>query len=74
MPKSCGLVGGLQHFSVSPRPLGFWFGTKGFGAKGLGPGLDSMLAICLPDPPSMTADRKTCVCHGSHMFESSFVK
>ena len=31
--------GGLQHFSVSPRPLGF--GTKGFGAKGLGPGLDN---------------------------------
>ena len=26
--------------SVSPRPLGFVFGTKGFGAKGLGPGLD----------------------------------
>ena len=31
--------GGLQDFSVSP--LGFWFGTKGFGAKGLGPGLDN---------------------------------
>ena len=33
------VVGGLQHFSVSPRPLsfGFW----GFGAKGLGPGLDN---------------------------------
>ena len=29
-------------FSVSPRPLGFWFGTKGFGAKGLGPGLDNL--------------------------------
>ena len=28
--------GGLQHFSVSPRPLGF-----GFGIKGLGPGLDN---------------------------------
>ena len=28
--------GGLQHFSVSPRPLGL-----GFGAKGLGPGLDN---------------------------------
>ena len=28
--------GGIQHFSVSPRPLGF-----GFGAKGLGPGLDN---------------------------------
>ena len=35
--------GGLQHFSVSPRPLGFGFGTKGFGAKGLGPGLDNLL-------------------------------
>ena len=33
--------GGLQHFSVSPRPLGFGFGTKGFGANGLGPGLDN---------------------------------
>ena len=30
------MCGGLQHFSVSPRPLGF-----GFGAKGLGPGLDN---------------------------------
>ena len=33
--------GGLEQFSVSPRPLGFGFGTKGFGAKGLGPGLDN---------------------------------
>ena len=33
--------GGLQHFSVSPRPLGFWF--LGFGAKGLGPGLDNLI-------------------------------
>ena len=33
--------GGLLHFSVSPRPLGLRFGTKGFGAKGLGPGLDN---------------------------------
>ena len=32
-----GWVGGLQHFSVSPRPLGFRF--LGFGAKGLGQGL-----------------------------------
>ena len=31
--------GGLQHFSVSPRPLGFGF--WGFGAKGLGPGIDN---------------------------------
>ena len=30
--------GGLQHFSVSPRPLSF-----GFGAMGLGPGLDNLL-------------------------------
>ena len=34
--------GGLEQFSVSPRPLGFGFGTKGFGAKGLGPGLDNI--------------------------------
>ena len=33
-----GGVGGLEQFSVSPRPLGF-----GFGAKGLGPGLDLVL-------------------------------
>ena len=36
-----GWVGGLEQFSVSQRPLGFGFGTKGFGAKGLGPGLDN---------------------------------
>ena len=36
------MVGGLQHFSVSPRPLGFGFGTKGFWVKGLGPGLDNL--------------------------------
>ena len=30
--------GGLQDFSVSPRPLGFGF--LGFGFRGLGPGLD----------------------------------
>ena len=40
--------GGLQDFSVSPRPLGFWFGTKGLGAKGLGPGLDNTkLCLCM---------------------------
>ena len=33
--------GGLEQFSVSPRPLGFGF--LGFGAKGLGPGLDNFL-------------------------------
>ena len=32
--------GGLQHFSVSPRPLGFGF--WGFGAKGLVPGLNNI--------------------------------
>ena len=41
-PPSClkvmgWVVGGLQHFSVSPRP--FAFGFLGFGSKGLGPGL-----------------------------------
>ena len=36
------MVGGLEQFSVSPRPLGFGFGTKGFRAKGLGPGLDNL--------------------------------
>ena len=35
------VVGGLQHFSVSPRPLSFGF--LGFGAKGLGPGLDNII-------------------------------
>ena len=40
MQKSCGVGwvgggGGLQHFSVSPRPIGFGFGTKGFGGQGL---------------------------------------
>ena len=32
------VVGGVQHFSVTPRPVGFGF--LGLGAKGLGPGLD----------------------------------
>ena len=53
MLKSYGVVvgggGGLEQFSVSPRPLGFGFGTKGFGAKGLGPGLDNM-AISIDKP------------------------
>ena len=50
MFKSWGVVGGggggLQHFSFSPRPLGFGFlgfGAMGFGAKGLGPELDNKL-------------------------------
>ena len=37
------MCGGLQHFSVSPRPLGF-----GFGAKGLGPGLDNYFLASHP--------------------------
>ena len=38
--------GGLWDFSVSPRPLGFGF--LGFGAKGLGPGLDNLdICICV---------------------------
>ena len=43
MLKSYGVGGGggLEQFSVSPRPLDFGLGTKGFGAKGLGPGLDN---------------------------------
>ena len=50
MLKSCGVGGGgggggLHHFSFSPRPLGFGFETKGFGAKGLGPGLDNFVRI-----------------------------
>ena len=49
MLKSWGVVGGggggLQHFRVSPRPLGFGFWTKGFGAKGLGPGLENKLSM-----------------------------
>ena len=39
-------AGGLEQFCVSPRPLGFGFGTKGFGAKGLGPGLDNIKMPC----------------------------
>ena len=40
------------QFSVSPRPLGFGFGTKRFGAKGLGPGLDNLkkCKFCRQDP------------------------
>ena len=37
--------GGLQDFSVSPRPLGFGF--FGLGLRGLGPGLDKMSAHLL---------------------------
>ena len=44
-PPSClkvqgGGGGGLEQFSVSPRPLGF-----GFGTKGLGPGLDNKIGV-----------------------------
>ena len=38
-------MGGLEQFSVSPRPHGFGFGTEGFGAKGLGPGLDNKVIV-----------------------------
>ena len=37
--------GGLQDFSVSPRPLGFGFFS--FGAKGLVPGLDNYITNVL---------------------------
>ena len=37
--------GGLEQFSVSPRPLGFGFGTKWFRANGLGPGLDNEIIL-----------------------------
>ena len=36
---------GLQHFSVSSRPLGFGF--LGFGAKGLWPRLDNYHATSI---------------------------
>ena len=53
--KGGGLVGGLQDFSVSPRPLGFGSGTKGFGAKGLGPGLDNYgIRISIKNIPQPT--------------------
>ena len=32
-------MGGLQDFSVSPRPLGFGF--SGLGLRGLGPGFEN---------------------------------
>ena len=34
--------GGLQDFSVIPRPLGFGF--LGLGLRGLGPGLDNIFS------------------------------
>ena len=43
-----GWGGGPWDFSVSPRPLGcgFWiWGFRGFGAKGLRPGLDNLVMI-----------------------------
>ena len=40
------VVGGLEQFSVSPRPLGF-----GFGTKGLGPGLDNTFRLLPRRPP-----------------------
>ena len=37
MLKSCGVGGGgLEQFSVSPRPLGFGFGTLGLRVRGQG--------------------------------------
>ena len=42
--------GGLEQFSVSPRPLGF-----GFGAKGLGPGLDNYIDSLLTQLLPLTA-------------------
>ena len=38
------------HFSVSPRPLGFGFGTLRFGDKGWGPGpeRDNMMFLQSP--------------------------
>ena len=42
-PPSClkvrGGGGGLQHFSVSPRPFGFGFETKGLGLRVWGQGM-----------------------------------
>ena len=49
-------MGGLEQFSVSPRPLGFEFGTKGFGAKGLGPGLDNF-SVPVPNSDQSKAFR-----------------
>ena len=43
-----GVVGGLEQFSVSPRPLCF-----GFGAKGLGPGLDNKIKYFIKLPGSI---------------------
>ena len=37
--------GGLQDFSVIPRPLGFGF--LGLGLRGLGPGLDNYLHLTI---------------------------
>ena len=42
--------GGLEQFSVSPRPLDFGLGTKGFEAKGLGPGLDLVFKVTVLFP------------------------
>ena len=62
-------VGGLKHFSVSPRPLGFGFGTKRFGAKGLGPGLDNIIKLhrnrnsrLAEEPRRIEEERRQWVC------------
>ena len=56
--------GGLQHFSVSPRPLAFGFGTKGFGGK-------KGLTICgvrgtAPDHLHMTIRTSLCTQQAKH--------
>ena len=52
--------GGLQDFSVSPRPLGFGF--LGFGLRGLRPGLDNLwlyIKANLGDPSDLV-DLEEC--------------
>ena len=39
------MSGGLQHFSVSPRPLGFGLGLKGLGIRVWGQGLTISLYV-----------------------------
>ena len=65
------LVGGLERFSVSPRLLSFGFGTKGFGAKGLGPGLDNLITQKLD--PCMLLHRQGPAPIDSLLFIYSFI-
>ena len=60
LPLAVQLGCGLQHFSVSPRPLGFGVGTKGFGAKDLGPGLDNYITISFKSLRTMNVDYDAC--------------